>query len=1016
MKSKFTWIITLFLVLFVQLSFAQEKTVTGVVTAKDYGDPVPGASVMIEGTNFGVETDMDGKYSLKVKPGDKLVVKFTGFKTARLTVGSSNTMNFVIVEEEAGEELEDLIIDVYRTTSKPKSAVAASTVTSKTIEGRPNASFLQTLQGQVPGLNISTGSGQPGDNNTTVILRGLGSINGAVEPLYVIDGVPMSSDRFRSINPNDIDNITVLKDAGATSIYGNRGANGVILVNTKRASFGSDLEIKYVGTTSLSTLQDNNYNLMNGSEYYAFQNQANTDFPGKGRRRTASQIANAPTTNWVDVFFRDALAQSHTLSFSAGSKNLASFTSVGYADHEGILQQTGLKRFNFRNNLNGKNENGRLTYGTNVSANYSKSNMVTGTGTNYVNDNYFLGAFQSLPYLELGAYDGTYQSANQLVSQLGTSAMPYLLLDKRRTSERWQNELKLIVNGSLNYELSDDWSIGTQAGIDYQNIEQHTYYTPDSWNSRYAKPADQEYFGSISQINEDRMVFTSNTNLKWNKTFNDLHEVKAGVYIEYLKAHYRNTSLSKQGFDPIFFDRGNGSGWIEDSVDNDYYAANGSLSKMNSGLFSYFGTADYDYNTRYGVSVTVRRDASFRFTNDNKWGTFWSASARWNISNEEFMQGSIINDLKLRGSYGTAGNQDIANSGIFGGANLYSTLYASSLGYNAENSLSISQLPNPYLQWEVITQANIGVDFGLFKNRLRGSVDVYRKQTDDLYQDRQLSAINGSTSLRSNFGSMKNEGVELIIAGDVVRNNNTRVTLNFNGSYNKNTVVDIPNEEGFYWNGTSLTGLREGSMVGEYYMLKSGGVNPANGNLWFYDKDGNLTETPTDNDRKWTGKSSLPVYQGAFGFDFEHKGFFASASFTYALDVWRYDNDYYFFTNPNFINLNNQSKDARDYWTPTNRNAEFPSLVASNIQNAGDSDFYLRDASYVRLRYATLGYNFKKSDLSFLKLSGLRVFAQGENLLTWTKWKGWDAESNRGIDLSQYPTPKTISFGVEVQF
>jgi len=1015
MKSKFTWILTLFLVFTVQMSFAQEKTVTGVVTAKDYGDPVPGASVMIEGTKFGVETDMEGRYSLKAKPGDRLVVKFTGFKDAKVTVGSSNTLNISIVEE-AAEELEDLVIDVYRTTSKPKSAVAASTVTSKTIEGRPNASFIQTLQGQVPGLNISTGSGQPGDNNTTVILRGLGSINGAVEPLYVIDGVPMSSDRFRSLNPNDIDNITVLKDAGATAIYGNRGANGVIVVNTKRASFASDLEVKYVGTTGMSFLQDNGYNLMNAKEYRAFERQAYRDYR-VGRNVTQAQIDAARDGNWVDVFFRDAIAQNHTLSFSAGSKNLSSYTSVGYSDNEGILKNTGLKRFNFRNNLNGKNSDGRLTFGTNISANYSKSNLVTGTGTNGVNQNFFLGAFQSLPYLVPEEYEGTYESIESLINtKYGLVGMPFLLMDKARTSAMKQDEFKLIASGNINYQLSDDWSVGTSLGADYQTINQFSYISTDAFNSRYFAADDQEYYGSIGDINERRVVVTSTTNLRWNKVFNEKHELKMGGYVEYIKAHYKNSSISKEGFDPIFWTPGAATGWIDDMPTNDYYAPTASVSFQNSGLFSYFGTADYDYDTKYGVSLTGRRDASFRFVDDNKWGTFWSVSARWNINNEKFMEGSIFNDLKIRGSYGTAGNQDITGSGLFGGAYLYETVFASAAGYNKNPSLDLAQLPNRALQWETITSSNIGLDFGIFENRLRGSVDVYRKQTDDLYQGVPLSAINGTTNLMSNFGSLKNEGVEVIVAGDVIRTKNTRLTLNANGSYNKNTVVDIPNEGGEFWNGTSLTGLREGGKIGEFYLTRYAGINPANGNYLFYDKDGNTTETPVDEDRVWTGKSSLPVYQGAFGFDFEHKGFFASASFTFAKDVWRFDNDYFFFTQPSFIGQNNMSGEVRDYWTPTNTGAEFPSLTARNLDYIGDSDYYVKDASYIRLRYATLGYNFNKKDLSFLKLSGLRVYAQAENLVTWTKWKGWDAESNRGVDLGQYPTPRTVSFGVEVQF
>src|SRR5690606_21748270 len=279
----------------------------------------------------------------------------------------------------------------YRTVSKEKSAVAATTVTSKTIEGRPNASFLQTLQGQIPGLNIATGSGQPGSSDTQGLLRGLGSINGNVQPLYIIDGVPMSSDRFRSINPNDIENITVLKDAGATAIYGNRGANGVIVVTTKNASFDSALSVKYVGTVGVSSLQENQYNLMNTNEYDSFLKRAKAAYPSANPPIPSLTAAQRKVdTDWTDVFMRDALMSTHTLSFSAGSKNLSSYTSVGYSDYEGILKDTGLQRFNFRSNLNGKSSDDRLVFGTNVSANFSKNDQATSVGTNGINQNYFL--------------------------------------------------------------------------------------------------------------------------------------------------------------------------------------------------------------------------------------------------------------------------------------------------------------------------------------------------------------------------------------------------------------------------------------------------------------------------------------------------------------------------------------------------------------------------------------------------------------------------------------------------
>src|SRR5690606_12893160 len=396
-----------------------------------------------------------------------------------------------------------------------------------------------------------------------------------------------------------------------------------------------------------------------------------------------------------------------------------------------------------------------------------------------------------------------------------------------------------------------------------------------AFNSDLFAEDDQEYKGFEDDARSRRASFTSTTNLKWNKIFNEKHELNVGAYMEYLKAHFNSSSLRQNGLHPYFSSPGSGTGWVLDNSDNDYYVPNISRSVAEAGLFSYFATADYDYATKYGVGLTVRRDASFRFSEQNRWGTFWSASARWNISNEDFMEGSIFDELKLRGSYGTAGNQDILSTGLFGAGSLYREQYAfGGISYNDQSSIYISNIPNPNLQWETIEQANIGIDFSLW-NRLRGSVDVYQKTTKDLYQSGQMSAIHGATSISDKIGSMRNTGVELMLARDIVKNENLRITLNANGSVNKNEFVELAgaDENGVVWKG-GLTTMREGAPFGQYYLVKYAGVNPDNGNLLFYDKDGNKVERFTDADRQFTGKSMIPKYQGGFGLDVEYKGWF----------------------------------------------------------------------------------------------------------------------------------------------
>jgi len=1011
MKSKFTWIFTLFLAFFIQFAFAQEKTITGVVS--DASGPVPGANVRVDGTARGVQTDLDGKYSIEAKVGDKLVFSFTSYVSQTLTVGSQSSINVSLKEDV--KLLETVFVEAYRNTTKERSNVAGTTVTSKTIENRPNASFIQTLQGQIPGLNISSGSGQPGANNTTVILRGVGSINGNVEPLYVIDGVPQNSDNFRSINPNDIDAVSVLKDAGATSIYGNRGANGVIIVKTKRGSFESKLNVKYSGVTGFTTLQNNKYNLMNSQQLLTIQRTAAN---GKGFGMTDAEIAAEPNFSWRDYFFRTGVSQNHTISLTAGSKNLSSFTSIGFLDQEGILKGTGLKRFNYRSNLNGKSNDDRFNYATSATVNYSVSNIATGLGTGGVNQNYIVGSIQGVPYIT----PGDYINGADLATRASLVNTPLFLLDKLKNFTNDSDELKMIGQLQASYKITDELVASTSFGVDYTNIISLNAQHPKGFTAIYFQVTDQdpvqEYGGDQTEGYTRSVAFNTNTNLTYTKTFGENHTLEAAAYTEYFKAHAKSFGYTQNGLDPVFYSPGTSRGFIAYQSGNSYYVPDDSSSKAEAGLFSYFGSVDYDYASRFGFGAVVRRDASFRFADTNKWGTFWSVSGRWNLDKEAFLKDSAFQMLKIRGSYGTAGNQDITGGGVFGGTSLSRFQYGLTSGYNNFPGYTITALANPTLKWETIRQADIGIDFGIFNNRLRGTVDVYEKKTKDLYQSVPLSAVNATTSINANFGSLRNRGVELAVAYDLVKTNDNgfALTVNFNGSYNQNKILELPGATGLVWDGNSLSADREGDILSQYYLIPYAGVNPANGNLLFLDKNNNLTESPTNADRRFTNKSAIPKYQGGFGLDASYKGFFLTSSFTYVADVYRFDYDLANLRDADDINQFNKSTDLLNYWTPDNRITDIPALYATNTSLAANSDRNLHDASYLRMRYTSIGYNFSPEMLAKTPFSGIKAYVQAENLVTWTKWRGFDAESNRGADQSQYPTPKIFSVGLEVQF
>ena len=988
------------MVLCMSFSFAQGKTISGNVTDQA-GLPLPGVSVLVVGTTTGTQTDFDGNYSIKANIGQVLRFSYIGQKTADRTVGSGNVIN-VTMEEDA-QALEEVVVQGYRTSTKEKSSIASVTISAETIENRPNASFVQTLSGQVAGLNITTASGQPGAASN-INLRGVTSINGNTQPLFIIDGAPVDESNFRSLNPQDIASISVLKDAGATAIYGNRGANGVIVIKTRQGGYNSALKVSYTGIQSFSSLQDNDYNLMDSQEQLQLEKLRGT---GLGNTLTDAEIGAYDTTDWAKYFLKTGLTQNHTLSLSSGSENASQFTSFGYFDQEGILRNSDLKRFNIRNNSNGKSSNGKFNYSTNLSINYSVSNEPSSIGTGGINQNYILGAYQSVPYIS----PDDYTNGADLLSPLSFTNTPLFLIDKLRTFARQEEEVKLIGSLTAGYKLTDNLSANVVLSSDYQNEILTQTQDSDSFNSLLFGGGGNPTAGNQQQ--QTRRVFTFNqvTSLNYANTWGK-HSVDVGVFSEYFKAHLRSFGFRANGLDPKTTFPGDGAGFVGDNSSNDFFTDNANATIRNAGLFSYFTQADYDYDAKYGITGTVRRDASYRFAGSNRWGTFYSVAGRWNISNEAFMDNSIFNLLKLRASYGTAGNQNINGSGYFSAPDLTQNFFATGGGYAGLNSIFLSQIGNTTLKWETVTQSNVGLDFELFNRKLRGSVDGYIKETSDLFQSTPVSAINAVSFLDANTGNLKNTGVDLSLNYDLIRGGEDKfnMSLTFVGNYNKQELGDLPSETGELIN----TG-RNGGKLFEYYTIRYAGVNPANGNLLFYTADGDVTENPdADTDRVWLDKNIYPDYNGSFGLNMDYKGFFLQTNFTYTVGVDRYDFDLSSFQNPNSIGQFRSSRDLLRVWTPDNRVTDIPSYDAFN-RSSFTSDRYLRNADYIRLRFASIGYTFPKRLLEGTGFDRLRIFGNGENLFTFSEWRGFDAEA---LDNTSriYPTPKTLSVGFELGF
>jgi TonB-dependent starch-binding outer membrane protein SusC len=1021
MRSKFKWIYALLIAFTMQFSFAQEKTITGTVT--DAQGSLPGANVMVKGSQRAVSTGFDGAYSIKAKVGEVLVFSFLGMNDVSRTVGAENVINVKLADET--KALVEVVVQGYRTVTKKQAVTAAATVTSKTIENRPNANVMNTIQGQLAGVNITSSSGQPGAKSS-VVIRGIGTINGNSDPLYVIDGFPSNSDNFRSINPNDIASLDVLKDAAAISEYGSRGSNGVIVIKTRKGSYGDPkTTFRYSTTYGTNDLQKPKYNYANSQQLLKIEQNFGI---GLGSTLTDAQIAAYDVnTDWVDEFFRQGTSTNHSFSVENNAKNLNSFTSASYFNQEGILETTNLKRFTVRNNLNGKSDNERFKYSVNTAFGHSKNNEATNLGTGAINRNYVLGAYASVPYVSPSLYQNSTQLYNLYATDGTLLYTPLMLIDKLKTYNNLTEETRIDVATEMSYKIFKDFTARVRTSGQLLSNRFFQSEGPNSFNallfsSTVGVPSTAGgNFNGFEDINQRReFLFNNLFQLDYSKTFGK-HTIGLIASTEYNYSRLNTNNIRQRGLDPKTFIPNTGAGYIADTGANDFYVPLVSASNLRNDLIAYFGSVDYDFNKKYGMVASIRRDGSSRFVGEKQFGNFWSIGARWNLEEEGFMKSlNFVNVLKLRGSIGTVGNQRIVNGTIYAGIvpPAFADIYAGTNNtYNGATGYGIT-FGYPDLRWETTKQYNVGLDFEMFKGRLRGAFDHYNKKTIDLFLAEPVSPGVGTISITKNSdATITNKGFELNIGYDIIKNENVTLTIRGNGSSNKNVVDGIKTNGGkIFSTGTPVYVTQNGGTINEPFVYHYIGVNQANGNLLFEDRNGNPTETPVAADRKATGKNFFPVYQGGFGFDFDYKGLFVSTSFTFAQDVWRFDSDLNNLYDPDNLGQFTVGSDLLNAWTPTNTNTDVPALNAANLAADTESDRFLKDASYIRLRNVQLGYRLPKKFLDKSFFSDVSFTIQGENLFNITKWQGFDPESDRTLDVYQYPTPKIYTFGLDLKF
>ncbi|WP_111307463.1 SusC/RagA family TonB-linked outer membrane protein [Confluentibacter sediminis] len=971
-----------FLVIFFGLgiftAFGQEGTVTGVVKDKS-GQPLPGVSVVVKGTSTGVATDFDGNYTVKASPSSVLEFSYIGYSTQEVTV-NSKTMN-VILEEDISK-LDEVVVVGYGTQKRSDITGSVVSVPKDRLSNLPVSNVLLAIQGTTAGLKISQGSSIPG-SSASVQVRGVNSINAGNSPLIILDGIPFFG-VTNDINPNDISSIEVLKDASAVAIYGTRGSNGVILITTKRGNKSDGKPtVKYSGYYGIEEMA-NPLKPMGPDAYV----QKYADFlSANGLSQTAvlpnsSEVDNynaGITTNWLDQATQSGFIQEHNVNISSGNDKSQYYISASHLDQKGVVKGYEFKKTTLRFNADSEITDW-LKIGT--SAFFTENNYSGGRAN-------FLEATAmspySVPYNENGDYNIYPMSPELLFANplLGT------------TTDREDKARNLTGTGFL--ELTP------VKGLKYRMNASYTYNFSDY--KSYAGRASNDQSGTAYVRNDETRNWVIENILTYNKDFNKHHFDITALYsaqkVDYFQSEAKAVGFVNDGLS--YYDLGSGNTQSSNSKGNEY------------SLVSQMGRLNYSFDSRYLFTFTVRRDGYSAFgANTSKYGVFPSVAFGWNIKNETFLKNlDVINSLKLRLSHGKTGNQaiDVNQTATTATSVKYpfSGTVATGIQYNS--------LGNANLNWESTTSSNIGVDFGLLKNRLSGTFEVYKSKTEDILLERNIPNITGYSKIWKNLGSMQNLGLEFTLNTVNIQNENFSWKSTINFSTYRNKILDL------YGDGKDDLGNRWfiGEPLGVYYDYEKLGiwqegediasVDPVGspGDIKFKDQNG---DGKIDNDDKIILGRTSPDWVGGFTNTFRYKNINLSIFIETSQGGLRSNRDLSYADEAGRRNLPADFK----YWTAENKDNYWPSLSAyKNYKGYG----FPEDYSYVRIKDVRLSYVFPTSVLEKIGVNGLTIYAAGRNLHTFTKWYGWDPEisyASRGSNgwTNNYPQTRTISLGLNL--
>ena len=1002
----------------------QGKKIKGVVR-DETGEPIIGANVIEKGTSNGLITDLDGAFSLEVKPGSTLVISYIGYISQEIPItDNTTTLNIKLVED--SNTLDEVVVVGYGTMKKSDLTGSVSSFRKKDMNQGVNSSLSGLLQGKAAGVQVTQASAEPG-GGITIQVRGAGSVNAESGPLYVVDGLPIETSNVVSgsgngmpgmrvarspisnINPADIESIEILKDASATAIYGARGANGVVLVTTKKGASGK-MKVNYSGFVGMQVKKDM-IEVLNAEDYKRILNEIQAT---PGSNVSDSEIVGEIQdggTDWQNEMLRTAVVQSHSLSFTGGTEKTKFFTSLNYFDQDGIMKNTNYKRYDGRVNLDYKED--RFNFGTNITASYTHDDIVPiGFSTNEEGSAlYAARGFD--PTLRTFNDDGTYQT-----SSLINLDNPLALLNGKTSKT---STYRTLGTAFLEYTILKGWTVKANLGFDYINSRR------DSYVSEITKSGKAKS-GIASILTGTRSNYLTEFTTNYNRDLPHNSSINAMAGFTYQKFSYNS------------FD-GNGSGFpVDEIMTNNMGMADPSLygmgsSKNNNKLMSYIGRVNYNMFDVLLFTATLRIDGSSRFGKNNRFGYFPSGAVAWKLHQHDFIKNlNVFSNLKARASFGRTGNQDIGN---FLSIVTYGTGAKMVLDGKPVVSFGPQRIANPDLKWETTEQINVGLDMGFFDNRLSVSLDYFQKNTFDMLFNKPIPASTGYTSIMQNVGNIRNRGFEL-----------TLDSRNFVGAFTWNTSLNLSTLKNKV---TDLSGLaeiihgdagqstsdfaiiREGEALNSFFGYQTAGIWQSEeeiqaadlkyavkpGDVHYVDQNGD--GVINSEDRVVLGKS-IPSFTFGLTNELSYKNFTLNFFIDGATGFKILNNAIVETLYPVSHRRNRLAEPYLNRWTEDNPSNKWPSFVnlAGRQGGKGVCDLSVEDGSYIRLQTVQLSYNVPlKSNKIFSKLG---FYILGQNLLTLTGYSGQDPTLNSNgnstlkVDFNAYPSYRTFSFGVEIGF